>query len=222
MTHPSALSRSLHVALFLTLSAITITAHAADVKAIRQPKPIMVSREVSNHGGQRTSPTEPAGSLTNTYWKPVKLGDQAVTLGAGKKELHMVLVAEGNRARGHSGCNQFTGTLSGCKPTGVCTDGLHHQGLYGRHGASKDVSWMHSTERRSSRSQAIHCCCTTITMTRSCGSRLCIAIERPASRSDESTGQPGPSRSTSPGDPWRLGLVSFTAKLMNTPAPTSM
>jgi heat shock protein HslJ len=59
--------------------------------------------------GRGSKQTQPVASLTNTYWKPVKLGDQAVTLGAGKKELHMVLVSEENRVRGYSGCNQFMG-----------------------------------------------------------------------------------------------------------------
>ncbi len=38
------------------------------------------------------------------------LNGQPASLGAGKKEMHMVLTAEGNQVRGFSGCNQFTGT----------------------------------------------------------------------------------------------------------------
>ena len=76
-----------------------------------QPVKILLSKVGGSRGGQRSEPPGPLASLTNTYWKPVKLGDQAVTLGAGEKELHMVLVGEENRVRGYSGCNQFMGAF---------------------------------------------------------------------------------------------------------------
>jgi putative lipoprotein len=76
-----------------------------------QPVKILVSRVGDKRRSQDSKTVAPGveASLTNTYWKPVKLNDQAVALGAGKKELNMVLVSEENRVRGFSGCNQFSG-----------------------------------------------------------------------------------------------------------------
>ena len=72
-----------------------------------KPVDIMVSRVGS--GGRTGSVRKPDASLTDTYWKPVELEGQPVTLGAGEKELSMVLVGKEGRVRGYSGCNQFTG-----------------------------------------------------------------------------------------------------------------
>lgn len=55
-------------------------------------------------------PAKPNASLTNTYWKLIELEGQPATLGAGQKEVHMVLTSETNTIRGFSGCNQFTGS----------------------------------------------------------------------------------------------------------------
>ena len=52
----------------------------------------------------------PDVSLTDTYWRLDELDGQAAGLGAGKRELHMVLTSDGRRVRGFSGCNQFTGS----------------------------------------------------------------------------------------------------------------
>ena len=54
--------------------------------------------------------SKPDASLTETYWKLTQLGGQPAALGAGQRELHLVLTAGGNRARGFSGCNTFTGS----------------------------------------------------------------------------------------------------------------
>ncbi len=70
----------------------------------------MVSRVGGKRGGAEYSSDRPDASLTNTYWKLLELNGQPAAIGAGKKELHMVLTAEGNQVRGFSGCNQFTGT----------------------------------------------------------------------------------------------------------------
>lgn len=74
------------------------------------PVKIMVSRVGGKRDGGDASPSRPDASLANTYWKLLDLNGQPVSLGAGKKELHMVLTAEGNQVRGFSGCNQFRGT----------------------------------------------------------------------------------------------------------------
>lgn len=55
------------------------------------------------------SSSKPDAGLTNTYWKLAELNGEPAALGAGERELHMVLIEEDNRVRGFSGCNQFTG-----------------------------------------------------------------------------------------------------------------
>ena len=50
-------------------------------------------------GSRQAEATTPSASLVNTYWKPVELDNQPVALGAGKNELNMVLVSEGNGVR---------------------------------------------------------------------------------------------------------------------------
>lgn len=74
------------------------------------PLEILVSRVGGGRGGPRSTPPTPNASLVNTYWKLVELNGQPATLGAGERELHMVLISEGNRVRGFSGCNRFTGS----------------------------------------------------------------------------------------------------------------
>jgi putative lipoprotein len=68
------------------------------------PLNIMVSRV----GGKLPAHT-PDSSLTDTYWKLIELDGRSASLGAGKKELHMVLTNDGSNVRGFSGCNRFTG-----------------------------------------------------------------------------------------------------------------
>ncbi|RUM47229.1 MAG: META domain-containing protein [Desulfocapsa sp.] len=48
-------------------------------------------------------------SLSNTYWKAVELSGTPVKIGAGGKELHMILNETTNRVKGFSGCNSFSG-----------------------------------------------------------------------------------------------------------------
>lgn len=55
--------------------------------------------------------SRPDASLTETYWKLTQLGGQPAALGAGRRELHLVLTASGDRVRGFSGCNTFTGSF---------------------------------------------------------------------------------------------------------------
>lgn len=79
-----------------------------------EPVQILVSRVGGTRTGEDLPPTQPNASLTNTYWKLTEQGGQEATLGAGQRELHMVLQSgsEGNRVHGYSGCNRFTGTYS--------------------------------------------------------------------------------------------------------------
>ena len=73
------------------------------------PIDILVSRVGERPPGGSTSAPIPDGNLTNTYWKLTEIDSQPATLGAGQRELHMVLASEGDHVRGFSGCNRFTG-----------------------------------------------------------------------------------------------------------------
>ena len=74
------------------------------------PVEIMVSRVAGPRRGGGVAPPKPPASLTNTYWKLAELNGQKATLGARQRELHMVLTSDGERVRGFSGCNRFSGT----------------------------------------------------------------------------------------------------------------
>jgi len=74
-----------------------------------KPLEVLVSRVGGGRGGQCPELPTPDASLTNTYWKLVELDGQPAALGAGERELHMVLNSEGDRVQGFSGCNRFTG-----------------------------------------------------------------------------------------------------------------
>ena len=74
-----------------------------------EPLKIMVSQAAGRPADGNVTPTKPDASLTNTYWKLIELNGQTAELGAGNRELHMVLTTEGNRVQGFSGCNKFTG-----------------------------------------------------------------------------------------------------------------
>jgi putative lipoprotein len=72
---------------------------------------IRVSRVAGASEGRRASAPRPDVSLTDTYWKLTEIDGQAVALGAGERELHMVLTSRGGaRVRGFAGCNRFTGS----------------------------------------------------------------------------------------------------------------
>ena len=74
-----------------------------------QPVKIMVSR-VAGKNTRGTAPSrKPDASLTNTYWRLSELDGEPALLGAGEREVHMILTTEGNRIKGFSGCNKFTG-----------------------------------------------------------------------------------------------------------------
>jgi len=57
-------------------------------------------------------PPKPDASLTDTYWKLTALGSDPAELGAGEKEVYLILTAEDQRVKGFSGCNNFTGSFS--------------------------------------------------------------------------------------------------------------
>jgi putative lipoprotein len=73
------------------------------------PIEILVSRVGERTPGGSAAALIPEASLTNTYWKLTEIDGQPAILGAGQRELHMVLTSEGNHVRGFSGCNRFTG-----------------------------------------------------------------------------------------------------------------
>jgi len=74
-----------------------------------EPLKIMVSQVAGRPAGGNVPPAKPEASLTNTYWKLIEINGQPAALGAGNRELHMVLTIEGDRVQGFSGCNKFTG-----------------------------------------------------------------------------------------------------------------
>jgi putative lipoprotein len=74
------------------------------------PVEILVSRVGWTPPDGSTSAHPPDVSLTDTYWKLTEIDGQPAALGAGERELHMVLTSEGVRVRGFSGCNRFTGS----------------------------------------------------------------------------------------------------------------
>jgi copper homeostasis protein (lipoprotein) len=51
-------------------------------------------------------------SLVNTYWKLMRLGGAAVTVGEGQREPHFILQVDGQRVIGSGGCNRFMGRYS--------------------------------------------------------------------------------------------------------------
>jgi putative lipoprotein len=73
------------------------------------PVEILVSRVGGTPPSGRKSAPVPDASLTDTYWRLIEIDGQPATLGAGQRELHMVLTSAGNHVRGFSGCNRFTG-----------------------------------------------------------------------------------------------------------------
>jgi len=73
-----------------------------------RPLEILVSRVGHGRGAQPSTPPVPDVSLVNTYWKLSELNGQPAALGAGGRELHMVL-SDRYQVRGFSGCNRFTG-----------------------------------------------------------------------------------------------------------------
>lgn len=74
------------------------------------PVEILVSRVGGARIGGDSQAAKPDASLTNTYWKLVEMGGQPAALGAGQRELHLVLGSQGARVQGFSGCNRFTGS----------------------------------------------------------------------------------------------------------------
>ncbi len=64
-------------------------------------------------------------SLTNTYWRPVEIAGKAVTVAAGQRDPHLMLMPAENRIRGFAGCNQILGRYEvdggGLRFTGVAT-----------------------------------------------------------------------------------------------------
>jgi copper homeostasis protein (lipoprotein) len=51
-------------------------------------------------------------SLVNTYWKLMRLGDAAATVGEGQREPHFILQIDDQHVAGSGGCNRFFGSYS--------------------------------------------------------------------------------------------------------------
>ncbi len=72
---------------------------------------VVVRRFVNAWPGQRCERARANASLTNTYWRIVRLGGEPVGTTAGRREPHLVLQGEGERRRYRAtvGCNQMMG-----------------------------------------------------------------------------------------------------------------
>ena len=88
----------------------TSTDHIPAFEGGHEPVKIMVSRVGDTRAGQGHPTSMPDASLTDTYWKLSEMEGRPTVLGAGQRELHLVLGSEGNRVHGFTGCNRFTGT----------------------------------------------------------------------------------------------------------------
>jgi heat shock protein HslJ len=53
----------------------------------------------------------PDAALVGTYWRAVEIDGNPVTPQSEKREAHLVLMSEGKRVSGSTGCNRFTGTF---------------------------------------------------------------------------------------------------------------
>ncbi|MGD2074820.1 MAG: META domain-containing protein, partial [Gammaproteobacteria bacterium] len=62
-------------------------------------------------------------SLTNTYWRPMEIDGEAVTLAPEQREPHFVLASEGHRVQGFTGRNRMAGSFE------QDADGLGFEGL---------------------------------------------------------------------------------------------
>lgn len=72
---------------------------------------VIVERFLTLRPGDSCAAEAPGkASLFNTYWRPVELGGQPVTLRAGTREPHLILDLKDSRVRGYSGCNGFGGS----------------------------------------------------------------------------------------------------------------
>jgi len=84
------------------------------------PRPTLVPDRFVSIAAEPDCGTAPAAaSLVNTYWKLLRLGGAAVTVGAEQHEPHFILLTPESRVAGDGGCNRFTGsyTLEGDRLT---------------------------------------------------------------------------------------------------------
>lgn len=72
---------------------------------------IIVQRYINVWPDMRCERAMADASLTNTYWRIIRLGDTAVVVAEGRREPHILLRAEGDygQFRATAGCNQISG-----------------------------------------------------------------------------------------------------------------
>ena len=71
---------------------------------------VLVARFEQLRPGETCAPQAMAqASILNTYWRPVELEGRPVVIRPGAREPHLVLVQEGTRVRGFTGCNHLAG-----------------------------------------------------------------------------------------------------------------
>jgi putative lipoprotein len=69
----------------------------------------------AGHGGEvaltlrRMGVSQPQSTLENTYWKLVRLGEQAITAANSSNEPHLLLHPDTQRVSGSGGCNRLAG-----------------------------------------------------------------------------------------------------------------
>jgi copper homeostasis protein (lipoprotein) len=77
------------------------------------PRPTLVVDRFLSIAVEPDCGTAPAAaSLVNTYWKLVRLGDEAVTVGAEQREPYFILQSLEPRVAGDGGCNRFMGNYA--------------------------------------------------------------------------------------------------------------
>jgi heat shock protein HslJ len=62
-------------------------------------------------GTALAGPAVPDAPLVNTYWRATVIGGNPVSLEPRQREPHFVLVAQGNRMHGFTGCNRLMGAF---------------------------------------------------------------------------------------------------------------
>jgi copper homeostasis protein (lipoprotein) len=72
---------------------------------------VLVERFVGVWPGETCERTTDAASLTNTYWKILRLGETDVAAGEGRHEPNLILRQGASRFTATVGCNQLTGSF---------------------------------------------------------------------------------------------------------------
>ena len=72
---------------------------------------VLVERFVGIWPGESCERADDTATLTNTYWKILRLGDVDITPGEGRREPNLILREGDTRFTATVGCNQIAGRL---------------------------------------------------------------------------------------------------------------